>query len=222
MSERIVAVVPLRSFRNGKTRLASVLSREERESLVRRSALGVITAARDSGVVETVIVISPDADAVEWASQLGPGVVSLEQPETMPGLNGAIAAGREWAMRRGAKTLLSLFADLPWLSADDLRDMAARREAVVLGPDRRNEGTNALLLRLTGAGQRFRFAFGHDSLTHHREEARRLGLPVAIHEARGIGFDLDTPLDWADFLAATAGERCAERPPVSPCALGAA
>jgi 2-phospho-L-lactate guanylyltransferase (CobY/MobA/RfbA family) len=104
MSERIVAVVPLRSFRNGKTRLASVLSREERESLVRRSALGVITAARDSGVVETVIVISPDADAVEWASQLGPGVVSLEQPETMPGLNGAIAAGREWAMRRGAKT----------------------------------------------------------------------------------------------------------------------
>jgi 2-phospho-L-lactate guanylyltransferase len=221
MSERIVAVVPLRSFRNGKTRLAPVLSREERGALLRRSAASVIAAALDSGVVETVLVISPDSDALEWAAQLGPDVVSLEQPEVMPGLNGAIAAGREWALARSAEAMLSLFADLPRLSADELRDLAAHGEAVVLGPDRRGEGTNALLLRLAGKGRHFRFAFGDDSLTHHREEALRLGLPVALHEAHGIGFDLDTPQDWIDFLAA-AGERCMERPLASPCALGAA
>jgi 2-phospho-L-lactate guanylyltransferase len=220
MSERIVAVVPLRSFRNGKTRLSPVLSREEREALLHRSAAGVVAAAIDSGVVETVIVISPDAEALEWGAQLGAGVVSLEQSGDMPGLNGAITAAREWALARGAEAMISLFADLPWLSADDLRDMAALGEAVVLGPDRRGEGTNALLLRLAGAGKHFRFAFGDNSLTLHREEARRLDLAVAVHEARGIGFDLDTPRDWADFLAA-AGDECAEPLLASPCELGA-
>jgi hypothetical protein len=57
------------------------------------------------------------------------------------------------------------------------------------------------LLRLSGEGASFRFAFGARSLAKHREEARRLGLESAVYDAPGIGFDLDTPDDWGDFLA---------------------
>jgi 2-phospho-L-lactate guanylyltransferase len=201
VNESIVAVVPIRSLRDGKTRLSSVLDLEARQTLIRRTAAGVIEAASASGALAAVLVISPDAETLAWASELGSNVVALPQPDRWPGLNGAIDAGREWALAHDAQRLLSLFADLPLLAPGDIRGLAALSQAVVLGADRRHEGTNALLLRLTGGGAGFHFAFGAGSLAKHREEARRLGLESTIYDAPGIGFDLDTPADWDDFLA---------------------
>ena len=200
MTERIVAIVPVRSLRDGKTRLAPVLGPEARKALLRRTAACVVEAARVSGVVETVLVVSPEPEVQAWASGLGRGIVALLQPDHLPGLNGAIDAGRQWAQNASADAVLSLFADLPLLTADDVRRMATYAEPVVLGADRRGEGTNALLLRLSGPGTDFRFAFGEGSLARHQDEAVRLGLNAAVYEAPGIGFDLDTPEDWADYL----------------------
>jgi len=146
------------------------------------------------------LVVSPDPGALAWAARFGHRVRAVLQPSERPGLNGAIDAGREWAIDRDADAVFSLFADLPLISAFDIRRLIARRNSVVLGPDRRCEGTNALLLRLHGAGADFRFAFGEDSLARHLAEARRLGLNAAVQETPGIGFDLDTPLDWEDYL----------------------
>jgi 2-phospho-L-lactate guanylyltransferase len=200
MTERIIAIVPVRSLRDGKTRMAPVLGPEVREALLRRTAACVVEAARTSGMVETVVVVSPEPEVLAWASGIGRGVVALRQPDHLPSLNGAIDAGRQWAQNAGADAVLSLFADLPFLTADDVRRMAEQTAPVVLGADRRGEGTNALLLRLSGQGAKFRYAFGEGSLAHHQEEAHRLGLQAAIYEAPGIGFDLDTPEDWTDYL----------------------
>ena len=200
MSERIVAVVPIRSLRHGKSRLSPVLGNEARQTLLRRVADRVVAAAVDSGRIETVLVVSPDAGTLAWAADLAPSVVAASQPEDRPGLNGAIDAGRAWAVDHGASAVVSLFADLPLIVADDIRGLVARTEPVVLGPDRRGEGTNALLLRLAGRGSEFAFAFGDGSLAKHLDEAHRLGLDTALHDATGIGFDLDTRDDWSDFL----------------------
>jgi 2-phospho-L-lactate/phosphoenolpyruvate guanylyltransferase len=204
VNERIVAVVPIRSLRHGKSRLSPVLGTEARETLLRGIADRVITAAVDSGLIETVLVVSSDAETLAWAAGLGPMVVTVPQPEDRPGLNGAIDAGRVWTLGRGASSLVSLFADLPLIAPDDIRALVARTEAVVLGADRRGEGTNALLLRLAGRGPEFTFAFGDGSLAKHLAEARRLGLDAALHRAPGIAFDLDTPDDWSEFLHVTA------------------
>ena len=204
MSERTVAVVPVRSLRNGKTRLTPVLAPEARERLLRHAAERVIRATVDSATIEAVLVVSPDSEVLTWAADLGPTVSAISQPQHQPGLNGAIDAGREWARTRGATAIVSLFADLPLIHPADIRGLTGRPESIVLGPDRRGEGTNALLLRLVGRGSEFRFAFGERSLVRHLEEARRLGLDVAVHNVPGIGFDLDTPDDWADFLDAAA------------------
>ena len=219
MSERIVAVVPIRSLRHGKTRLSPVLGNEAREALLRGIANRVVAAAVDSGLIETVLVVSPDAETLAWAAGMGPAVVAAQQPEHRLGLNGAIDAGRAWALERGASTVISLFADLPLIVADDIRGLVARMEPVVLGPDRRGEGTNALLLRLGGRGSEFTFAFGDGSLAKHLEEARRLGLNAAVHDALGIAFDLDTPDDWSYFRHLTAD--CLDTDAWSPAACAA-
>ena len=220
MSERIVAVVPIRSLRNGKSRLSPVLAPEARERLLRHTAERVIDAAVRSGVIETVLVVSPDAEALAWAADLSPAVSALPQPPHHSGLNGAIDAGREWVRNRGATTIVSLFADLPFLGAEDIRGLTARTEAVVLGSDRRGEGTNALLLRLAGRGPEFTFAFGEQSLFKHLGEARRLGLDVTLHDAPGIGFDLDTPDDWADFFDGAVRNGTLAAPCCAECGAG--
>ena len=216
MSERIVAVIPVRSLRHGKTRLSPVLSHAEREALLRGIAGRVVAAAVDSGLIETVLVVSPETETLAWAAGLGRAVVAAPQPEHRLGLNGAIEAGRAWAMDRGASAVISLFADLPVIVPDDIRGLAARTEAVVLGPDRHGAGTNALLLRLAGRGSEFRFAFGDGSLARHLEEARRLGLTAASHESPGIAFDLDTPEDWSDFIDFTGN--CLDTNALTPAA----
>ena len=149
-------------------------------------------------------MISPDEETLAWAAGMGSTVVAVPQPEYRLGLNGAIDAGRAWALDRGASAVISLFADLPLIVADDICGLVARMESVVLGPDRRGEGTNALLLRLAGRGPEFTFAFGEGSLAKHLAEARRLGLSVGVHDAPGIAFDLDTPDDWSYFRQLTA------------------
>ena len=188
MNDLIVAVVPVRSFRQGKSRLASILSESERADLMRESGTRVVRAALDSRVVDTVLVVSPDHEALDWAASFGPRVQSLAQDAARPGLNQALDAARSWALERDVDRMLSLFADLPTLDGREVRRLVSRRQPIVLGPDRRGEGTNSLLLDLRGRGSQFQFAFGAGSLQKHLAEAARLGLERRSREAsrRGI------------------------------------
>ena len=200
MSELIVGVVPIRSFQGGKTRLAAILTGDQRAALLRKTANRVVCTLAASRIVDTVLVVSPEREVLEWARGMGKRIVPLPQTAGVAGLNSAIEVARTWALERDADAILSLFADLPMLSTVDVRALVREQAPVVLGADRRGEGTNAMLLRLAGAGETFRFAFGENSLERHLAEAARLDLASSIVTAPGIGFDLDTPADWDEYL----------------------
>ena len=200
MSERIVVVVPVRSLRHGKTRLSPVLGKEARRTLLRGIADRVVTAAVDSGLIETVLVVSPDAEALEWAGRFGPTVVAAPQPEQ--------PARSQWGDRRrpgvgidrGVSTLVSLFADLPLI---DLTISAG-----LLAPD----GTGRARRRSSWQGhERPPPAIGGTGTRVHVRVRRRQPGPAPrrgtpswlerpLHDAPGIAFDLDTPDDWSDFM----------------------
>ncbi len=214
----VVAVVPVRTLRGGKTRLAGELTPEAREALTRQMLRSVVGAARDSGSVGAVVVVSPDPAVLALARTLGPGVVALAQgplpaggvgPEV--GLNAAMTEARRWAVRHAAAAMLVLFGDLPLLTADDVRNVVRRDAPVVLAPDRHGTGTNALLLRLgelagtDAVAAPFRFSFGTGSYARHIEEADRLGLEVATTIMAGTAFDLDTPADWRRLVGMMSG-----------------
>jgi 2-phospho-L-lactate/phosphoenolpyruvate guanylyltransferase len=158
-----------------------------------------VRAALDSRVVDTVLVVSPDEEALDWAASFGPRVQSLAQEVARPGLNLALDSARSWALERDVDRMLSLFADLPTLDRREVRRIVSRRQPIVLGPDRRCEGTNSLLLDLRGRGSQFQFAFGAGSLQKHLAEAERLGLNASVVKLPGIEFDLDVPSDWHEY-----------------------
>jgi 2-phospho-L-lactate guanylyltransferase len=184
----IVAIVPIRSFRDGKTRLASAIEPADRERIVRSMFSAVIDAAEGSGVIERIVVVTPD-EAIERAA-LHRGIEAVRQPAERPGLNAALDIGREHARSVDADGMLVLFGDLPLLEAEDVRSLVARDAKVVIASDRHGSGTNALLLRF--GGPEFAFHFGIDSRQKHFEEAERLGIDAVPFVSVGTAFDLDT------------------------------
>ena len=186
----------------GKTRLASVLSGEERERLIRTMLARVLNALDAAHEIDQVAVITP-------ASALLPhGVIALDDPGS--GLNNALEAGRRALIARGASEVLVLHADLPTLSASEIDRFVrkGRHTGIALAPDRHGHGTNAVFL--AGDGD-FSFRFGAASFNRHLAEARaRALLPTVIH-LPGFAMDIDEPADLQDFLG-TNGSRLEPTP----------
>jgi 2-phospho-L-lactate/phosphoenolpyruvate guanylyltransferase len=200
MNDRLAIVVPVRSLAGGKTRLSPDVSPKLRGALTGLMLSRVLGRACASGVAECVLLVSPDERALALAADAGCAVEPVFQPTERAGLNSAIDLGREWATTAGATAMLVLFADLPLLTAEDVRAMAEAGADLVVGTDGTGAGTNALRLRLGDDTAGFRFRFGEGSAAAHRAEARAQGLTGTVRHAPGIAFDLDTPDDWRRFL----------------------
>ena len=90
---KTVAVVPINKLTSTKSRLAAYLSEADRGDLVFWMASRVLTALRDSGVVDRIAVVSPDSLILNWVKEQG------LQPlfQAGDGLNAGLQLGRRWA-----------------------------------------------------------------------------------------------------------------------------
>lgn len=200
MSGSLAIVVPVRSLSGGKTRLGPDAGPDLRAAITRAMLRKVLAAATASGAASSVLLVSPDPEALAVAGEFGRAVTPVDQPRDRSGLNPAIDLGREIAIAGGADRMLMLFADLPLLEAENVLDMAGTLTPVALASDRAGTGTNALLLDLAGPARDFVFQFGEGSFDRHLAEAKRLGLFVTPVKIAAMSFDLDTPEDLRELL----------------------
>lgn len=224
MTRGIVGLVPVRGFETGKTRLAGELSLDERISIMQWMLRGVMTAALSAGRLAELAVISPDPGVLAYALAIDERVIPILQRDNAPGLNPAVTIGRDWAVQREAAGLLVLFADLPLVTADDVRAIVREPVQMVIATDRHGHGTNASLVRFEGRGREFVYHYGADSARRHTSEADRLGLSLSNLRRPGTAFDLDTPEDWRTLsgLQATGPRRHRGQPDVAIDAAGEA
>jgi 2-phospho-L-lactate guanylyltransferase len=191
------AMMPVKGFDWAKSRLEAVLSLDQRQVLAKELMRNSLAALIDSACFECVIVVSRDDAVLAFAAQQGAEPMREAGP---PDLNDALRAVRDVAIAASADSLLVLFSDLPLVGGEDVRALvrASEQSAVVIGPDRRSEGTNALLLTPPDA---IDFAFGQGSFEKHLTAAAKAGRDAIVLQLTGIGFDIDFPSDLEDLQA---------------------
>ena len=186
------AVVPVKHFQVGKSRLATVLSSQARERLSRSLLKRTVGLLSRSTVIERTLVISRDDSALQLAREQGAFTVNESAASD---LNGALQKATQVADSFGATGVLVLPSDLPLLGENDVEALAGVNGAeliVVLAPDRHGTGTNGLFVRPPGL---LRYQFGEGSLAAHQQQARSQGVTVRIHRLPGVEFDVDEPTD---------------------------
>lgn len=190
----VFAVVPVKDLWGTKSRLSPILNPGARAGLTLYMMGRVIRALQDADVSE-VAVVSPDPVVLHTAADHGATPVNQESR----GLNPALDEGRQWAIDKGATTLLVLPADLPLLDEEDVRAVigsSGDAPCAVISPDANRAGTNALLLKPPDA---LPFLFGEGSYDAHVRAAVERGVPIEVCERPHIAFDLDTADDFREL-----------------------
>lgn len=186
------AVVPVKPLRRGKSRLAGVLNDEDRATLNRNLLEHTLETLMDLPELEQVLVISRDPEALALARFRGARTV-LEDGN--PHLNVALTRATMVASTYAARGILILPADLPQISHADIRAMiaaAGEPPVVVIAPDHRKEGTNALLVNPAGL---IPYDFGGGSFVRHMAHAKAKGARLEILDLPTLAHDVDLPED---------------------------
>ena len=186
------ALVPVNDLKASKSRLAKVLSKEDRERLSLYMLIRTLNVLSCSPVIERTLVISRDEDVVKIARDYGAYVVNERSSSD---LNLALHQATEVAVSLGASSVLVIPTDLPLLQSDDIATLTesdGNDEWVMVAPDGRGEGTNALFIRPPGLIQ---YSFGPRSLKAHTEQAESQGIEPRICQLPGTQLDVDIPQD---------------------------
>ena len=188
----IWAIVPVKPFNLGKSRLAGTTSEDDRIKLNTRLLVHTLTTLSEISEISQVLVVSRDSNVLSISRDHGAKTV-LENGS--PRLNTALTRATIFAQLHAIYGVLILPADLPLLSKYDILSLieaASNPPVVVISPDRHEEGTNALLISPAGL---IEYDFGPNSFERHCRNAKLAGARLEIVNLPSLAFDLDIPED---------------------------
>ncbi|PKO13092.1 MAG: 2-phospho-L-lactate guanylyltransferase [Chloroflexi bacterium HGW-Chloroflexi-10] len=201
---KIWAIIPMKALAKAKTRLAPVLTLEERRQLVVQLFEHTLQELAGWPILEGVLVVSVDPFFSEITQTFGYEFLREEQPS---GLNASVTLAAQHLQARGAQAVLVIHGDLPWISQNELDSLvkAAPDKGILIAPDRHYSGTNILWASPPLA---IPFAYGCDSFQKHQELALKANYPVIIFKSEKLSVDLDLPEDliiYENYLPNTPG-----------------
>lgn len=177
----MIALVPLKSLDDAKSRLGDVLSAEARRDLALRLLTRVVGACQEAGL--EVRLISGDPLAYLAARELGIDVIDDGGRDLTGSVAHALAQVAE------ADLVVVIAADLPYVTAEDVEALIAAADPLAVAPSADGR-TNAVAARPPAA---FVPSYGPGSAARHGGTAVRTD---------GLARDLDTPADLEEFRTA--------------------
>ncbi len=186
------AIVPVKPLRRGKSRLAEVLTEDQREELNRKMLKNTVDVLRTVNEIEDVLVVSRDPAALALARECGARTL-LE--DGAPELNVALTRAAVLAGAFKAHGILVVPADLPLLNAEDVQgmvEMGTNGPCVIIAPDHKRLGTNVLLLIPPDV---IPFEYGSHSFERHVSRAMDAGVSLDICTIESLMLDMDLPQD---------------------------
>ena len=185
-------LIPVKVPTYAKTRLAGLLSEDERRRLAWSMFEDVSRAATMARKPERVVIVTSYGPAIEYARSLGWDIL-VEGSQTSE------SASIDWASRvlskQGFDSVMRLPADLPLVTAEDIDSLLSielKSPGALLVPSRDGTGTNAIIRTPPAL---FPSRFGPNSLALHRHEAEQVGVECLIIDNIRIALDIDDPAD---------------------------
>jgi len=201
------AIVALKSPADAKSRLRPYCSDDERHRLFFLMARQVLEALIRVPAIEKVFAVTASDEVERFVNDLGASV--LRQPQDL-GTQSAFAHALGCLEGRASPCparVLMISGDLPMitpLAVKEFLDRCRWQRGVAIVPDRRRQGTNALLCSPPDAIEP---CFGEDSLRRHRSAARARGIDAQLIESQPLSIDIDDHEDlmsWFECQAASA------------------
>jgi len=187
------AIVPVKPLRRGKSRLSAILSEEERNQLNQHLFTHTLEVLKQVDAVSDILVVSRDSQVLTHSREMGVRTVT---ENGTPELNNALLRASLFSMNFSTEGVLIVPADLPLLTPEDIvafLDQRTQAPMIVITPDRRQQGTNMLLI---DPPDLLSFSFGENSFQRHCSLAESRGARVIVHESDRIALDLDIPEDY--------------------------
>lgn len=190
-------VLPVKDLRHSKSRLAQLLSPEQRVNLMRvmvEDALGQLAeAVKASGV----LVVSKDPVIAGLARRYGAKIMSVDEDRS---LNQAVNAACEHLAIRGHDACMIVHGDIPLLSSDEIDRLIglAGASKCLLVACKDGVGTNAMVMPLPS---NFAMHFGDASFVKHLNAARKIGLEPHVETHSPLAFDINEPACLAKLRA---------------------
>jgi 2-phospho-L-lactate guanylyltransferase len=197
----VVALLPVKGFRNAKQRLAPMLNATAREALAEAMFRDVLDQVRNARGLGGTFVVTGDDKVAAIASAAGAEVI---REDAENGETSAVDLARTELRIAGHEAVLILPGDMPLVRAADIEQVLTQvppdtaAPFVLLVPSHDRLGTNALLLAPPDV---IKLRFGYDSFTFHMSQVSAQGLPIRFIENQQIALDIDEPKDLERFLA---------------------
>lgn len=186
------AIVPVKPLRRGKSRLSKVLSEEERTALNNHLLVNTLKTLSTVSEIDSILVVSRDPAALTVSREFGARTV-LE--DGSPELNTALKRAAIVAKAYTINEIMVVPADLPLLTREVVEDFlrhAGSPPEIIISPDRRKDGTNALYI---SPADLIQFSYGPGSFQKHMQLAAQSNARVEVVDSFVLGLDLDLPED---------------------------
>lgn len=187
--------MPMKPLAGAKSRLWGDVPSLDREAVILMLLDQVVSAAIEALGPGSCHVVGGDATIREVAEAAG----AVWEEERGTDLNSSLWAAMQAAYAEGCAAAMFLPGDLPQVTAQDIMAVAAATESFARPAAVRataDGGTNALLVPAACA---FEPQLGLQSFALHVHAAQRQRTPMAVVQAAGLEWDLDSPedLNWA-------------------------
>ncbi len=186
-------VIPVKPLRLAKSRLAKILTPDERQHLAEAMLRHVLKTVNEVPQVAGTLVISRDNRALAIAREYK---VRTVQESGTPELNNALLRATKIIESWRSDSILILPADLPLINREDISNIITigKRSfpSVVIATDSVRDGTNALFVRPPGC---INYAYGPGSFQRHTNFAREVDANVEHYQSERLQFDIDVPED---------------------------
>jgi 2-phospho-L-lactate guanylyltransferase len=182
----MLAIVPVKGLDGAKSRLAPLLSPDDRARLVVAMLEDVVEACGAAEAIDEVLVVTPEPDVVPEGLE-----VLVDE-----GVGHAPAIAAALSDPRAAGGAIVVMADCPLGQPESLDALAAAADPVALAPSA-DGGMNAVAMRAPDAVEP---AFGvPDSAAVTAERARAAGYEPAVLDDPLLALDVDRPEDVTRF-----------------------